>query len=76
MRQLQILFSKPKLDTRLFVDLAEFTCSYQFLHELLIKLFFWSAEQFNEQLLQELSSFGFENKIWSSLIFIKLYLAT
>ena len=39
MRQLQILFSKPKLDMRLFVDLAEFTCFYQFLHELLIKLF-------------------------------------
>ena len=28
MRQLQILFSKPKLDMRLFVDLAEFTYYY------------------------------------------------
>ena len=57
MREPQILFSKPKLDMRLFVDLAEFTCFYQFLHELLIKLF-WSAEQFNEKLMQELVKTG------------------
>ena len=39
MRQLQILFNyKPKLDIGLFVDLAEFTCFYQFLHDVIIKL--------------------------------------
>ena len=29
----------PKLDIGLFVDLAEFTCFYQFLHDVIIKLF-------------------------------------
>ena len=44
MRQLQILYSKPKLDMRLFADLADFTCFYQFLHELLIKLVFFNLQ--------------------------------
>ena len=39
MIQLQIKPIKPKLDMGLFVDLAEFTCFYQFLHDLIIKLF-------------------------------------
>ena len=30
---------KPKLDIGLFVDLAEFSCFYQFLHDVIIKLF-------------------------------------
>ena len=30
---------KPKLDMGLFVDLAEFTSFYQFLHDVIIKLF-------------------------------------
>ena len=30
---------KPKLDMGLFVDLAEFTCFYQFLHVVILKLF-------------------------------------
>ena len=35
-----IFFSiKPKLDVGLFVDLAEFTCFYQFLHDVIIELF-------------------------------------
>ena len=37
MRQLQSI--KPKLDIELFVDLAEFPYSYQFLHDVIIKLF-------------------------------------
>ena len=38
MRQLQIYSIKPKLDMGLFVDLAEFTCFYQFLHDVIIKI--------------------------------------
>ena len=96
MRQLQIYSIKPKLDIRLFVDLAEFPCFYQFLNDVIIKLFcfdrhfvaFWSAEQFYDHFMQEPSK-NWEiqlnqqtiwsqvlaelNKIWSCLIFIKLY---
>ena len=39
MRQLQILLNYPKIDIGLFVDLAEFTCFYQFLHDVIIELF-------------------------------------
>ena len=41
----------------LFVDLAEFTCFYQFLHVVIIKLF-WSAEQFYDHIMQELVKIG------------------
>ena len=39
MRQLQFYSIKPKLGMGLFVDLAEFTCFYQFLHVVILKLF-------------------------------------
>ena len=39
MGQFQILLIKPRLDIGLFVDLAEFSCFYQFLHDVIIKLF-------------------------------------
>ena len=39
MRQLQICSIKPKLGIGLFVDLAEFPCFYQSLHDVIIKLF-------------------------------------
>ena len=44
---------KPKLDMRLFVDFCVFTCFYQFLHDMLIKLFVLSAEQFYEHIMQK-----------------------
>ena len=54
-----IFFSiKPKLDVGLFVDLAEFTCFYQFLHDVIIELFFLSAEQFYDHIMQELVKTG------------------
>ena len=46
---------KPKLDIRLFVDLAEFPCFYTVLawpdHKIVL---LWAAEQFCDQAMQEL----------------------
>ena len=43
----------------LFVNLAEFTCFYQFLHDVIIELFlFWTAEQFYDHFMQELVKTG------------------
>jgi hypothetical protein len=39
MVQLQLFPIKPKLDTGLFVDFCVFTGYYQFLHDVIIKLF-------------------------------------
>ena len=55
---------KPKLDIGLFVDFCVFTCFYQFLHEVIIKLFlFWSAEQFCDHLMQKLVKAGKNTEI-------------
>ena len=48
---------KPKLDIGLFVDFCVFTCFYQFLQDVLI-IFFLSAEQFYENIMQELVKTG------------------
>ena len=46
---------KPKLDIGLFVDLAEFPCFYQFLHEVAHKIVQQiKAKQFYDQVMQEL----------------------
>ena len=39
MRQFHIFSIKPELDIRLFVDFCAFTCFYQLVHNVLIKLF-------------------------------------
>ena len=39
MKQLHILFNKPKLDIGLFVDFCVFTYFYKFLHHVILKLF-------------------------------------
>ena len=44
MRQLHS--NKPKLDIGLFVDFCVFTCFYQFMHDVLIKLFCRSKNNF------------------------------
>ena len=44
---------KPKLDIGLFVDLAEFPCFYQFMHDVIIK-FFCRSKQSNDHIMQEL----------------------
>ena len=57
MIQLQIYSIQPKIDMVLFVDLAKFTCFYQFLQIVIIKLF-WPAEQFYDHIMQELVKKG------------------
>ena len=48
---------KPKLNIRLFVDLAEFPCFYQFLHDVIMKLF-CRTKQFYVHVMQELVKTG------------------
>ena len=48
---------KPKLDIRLFVDFCVFTCFYQFLHDVIIKLF-CRSKQFYDQIMQKLVKTG------------------
>jgi hypothetical protein len=48
----------PKINIGLFVDFGVFTCFYRFLHNVLIKLFFLSAEQFYEHIMLELVKTG------------------
>ena len=80
---------KPKLDIGLFVDLAEFPCFYQFLHEVAHKIVQQiKTKQFYEQLHARTGKnreiqlnqqtiwcqvLDWLNKLWSCLIFIKLY---
>ena len=46
---------KPKLDIGLFVDLAEFPCFYQFLHEVAHKIVQQiKTKQFYDHIMQEL----------------------
>ena len=57
MRQLHF---NPKLDIRLFVDLAEFTCFYQFLHdvsnhEIVLQI---KTKHFYDHIMQELVKSG------------------
>ena len=79
---------KPKLDIGLFVDLAEFPCFYQFLHEVPHKIVEQiKTKQFYEQLHARTGKnreiqpnqqtlrcqvLASLNKFWSCLIFIKL----
>ena len=47
-----------KLDIGLFVDLAEITCFYQFLHDVIIELFHRQTKQFYDHNMQELVKTG------------------
>ena len=85
-----IFFSiKPKLDMQLFVDIYVFTRFWLNLSDQNLKLF-WTSKQnnfrfrsskFSQKLVKTqkstnniMSSFGVIEKIWSCLIFIKLYM--
>ena len=60
----QVYSIKPKLDIGLFVDFCVFTCFYQFLHDVLIKLFCRSKKkQFHEHIMQELVKTGKSTEI-------------
>ena len=55
----KIYSMKPKLDIGLFVDLAEFTCFYQFLHDVNEKIVRQiKTKQFNDHIMQELVKTG------------------
>ena len=41
------------LDIRLFVDLAEFTCFYQFLHDVILELFCFDLQNSFYQFLHD-----------------------
>ena len=58
-RQLKFYSIEPKLDIGLFVDLDEFPSFYQFLHDVIIKLFcFDLLNNFLSNFMQELVKTG------------------
>ena len=79
----EFYLNKPKLDIGLFDDLPEFPCFYQFLYDVIIKLFCFDLQnnftrtgknreiQLDQPTIR-CQVLGSLNKMWSCLIFIKL----